>query len=219
VIRTHPLIGQRAVEAGRKRSAVSRIQAEHRDEDTQRKKSRVTVVLMGVAAVALVGGLGTYVKQRQAAAEQDLASRPEAERADVAIKNWQPDQKPRARRRGGRTAGQAPGQVAGQDEFSEVTNLGDVSEGGGDETLSEDKIQAVMMRHYRELVPCVRGGAGIQEINIEFIVLGTGRVSAVRVNSQRTGSLHGCVQQKMQSFAFPPYNGKKTVASWSLSLR
>jgi hypothetical protein len=101
--------------------------------------------------------------------------------------------------------------------------MGDVSQGGADEILSDRTIQTVMMGNYRKLVPCLmeekRRSPGLKDMDLEFIVGGNGKVSAVKVNGQRQGAFPGCVLNRMQSFNFPKYNGSRTIASWSMSLR
>ena len=80
-----------------------------------------------------------------------------------------------------------------------------------------------MMGNYRKLVPCLmdekRRSPGLREMDLEFVVTASGRVSAVRVNGQRQGPFSGCVLSRMQSFSFPKYNGAQTIASWSMSLK
>src|SRR5262249_54065568 len=87
----------------------------------------------------------------------------------------------------------------------------------------DDVIQNVMMGHYRSLVPCVMSerhkNPGLSDVNIDFVVLGTGKVKAVRVNGQGGNSFSGCIHDRMQSFGFPKFNGNKTIASWSMSMR
>jgi hypothetical protein len=60
---------------------------------------------------------------------------------------------------------------------------------------------------------------GLSDIALDFVVRGTGKVSAVKVNGQRGGPFASCVLGRMQSFGFPKFNGNKTVASWSMSMR
>ena len=60
--------------------------------------------------------------------------------------------------------------------------------------------------------------SGAREIAMDFVVRGNGKVSAVKVNGQRSGALPGCILGRMQSFNFPKFNGSKTIASWSMSM-
>jgi hypothetical protein len=78
-----------------------------------------------------------------------------------------------------------------------------------------------MMKHYRGLVPCLMAerhkNPGVSEMSVDFVVRGTGKVSAVKVNGQKGGSFANCVLGRMPTF--PKYNGNKTIASWSMSMR
>jgi len=215
-IKEHPLLGEFSVEAARKLEAVRRVQSDHQLERIERKKGRATVFIIGAAVVAIGAGLGIYLKNRKAVVDEVLSSRTDEGDIDAFIKRFKldvPKRKATARR----------GSSRGADDFSGVTNLGDVTQGGADEILSDSKIQQVMMNNYRKLVPCIiderRRNSGLSTIELEFVVLGAGRVPAVRVNGQQKGPFPACVLGKMQSFAFPPYNGKKTIASWSMSMR
>lgn len=218
-IKEHPLLGEFALDAERKLEAVRRAQADHVQEHVERKKSRATVAIVGVAVVALGLGLAFYLKNRKAAQENVLAERVSESDVDEFLKNVKLDiaQKKRvATRRGGPGGGRS-------DDFSGVTNFGDVTQGGGDEILSDQLVQKVMMGNYRKLVPCImaerRQNSRLSEVDIEFVVLGSGKVSAVRVNGQQRGVFPACVLGRMQSFGFPSYNGKKTIASWSMAMR
>jgi hypothetical protein len=102
-------------------------------------------------------------------------------------------------------------------------NLGDVSQGGGgDDILSESVVQSTMMSNYRKLVPCImterKHNPSLHDVDMEFVIVGTGKVKAVRVNGQSGGGFPSCILGRMQSFNFPTFNGKKTLASWSMSL-
>jgi hypothetical protein len=61
----------------------------------------------------------------------------------------------------------------------------------------------------------MHSGAG--EMSVDFVIRGTGKVSAVKVNGQKSGSFAQCVLGRMPTF--PKFNGSKTIASWSMSVR
>jgi hypothetical protein len=81
-------------------------------------------------------------------------------------------------------------------------------------------IQDTMMGHYRGLVPCLmserKHNPGLNEMSLDFVVRGNGKVSAVKVNGQK-GSFASCILSRMPTF--PKFNGSKTIASWSMSMR
>jgi serine/threonine protein kinase len=108
-------------------------------------------------------------------------------------------------------------------EFSDVTNLGDASEGGGDETLDQAVVQRVMTQNFKVLVGCIaeerRRNSSLHAVDMDFVIKGTGQVSAVKVNGSTSSAMASCMYGKMQSVAFPKFNGAKTHASFSLALK
>jgi serine/threonine-protein kinase len=217
----HPQLGDFARSAERRLEQQRRVQAEHAHENVERKKSRATLFILGGAVIVVLGGLGLFLAKRESAKESELASR--AGEADVdeflkAIKVDFPTTKRPTSRRVSRGGG---GKT--DDPFSTTQNLGDVSQGGAEEILSDSQIQAVMMNNYRKLVPCImderRRNPGLGEMDLEFLVTGAGKVTAVKVNGQQKGPFPSCVLGRMASFPFPKYNGSKTIASWSMAMR
>jgi hypothetical protein len=205
----------------RKLEQMRRAKAEHSHEATEKKKSMATVVIAGVAVAVVGGGLALYLMTRQAADSGKLATREEEAEIDSFLKDVKLDfQTAHVAKR---TAGHhASG--GGSDEFNNDMNIGDVTKsGGGEDTLDDNVIQRVMMGNYRSLIPCLMAekhkNPGLGDMSIDFVVRGTGKVSAVKVNGQRGGAFPGCVLARMQSFNFPHFNGSKTIASWSMSVR
>jgi hypothetical protein len=216
----HPQLGDFARQAERRLEQVRRARAEQATQTVERTKHRATWVIISAAVVVLGGGLTFFLLNREAASESELASRAGEGDIDAFLKGVKvefPGSKRPVVRRASRTADSKG------DPFSAATNLGDVSQGGADEILPDRTIQTVMMGNYRKLVPCLmdekRRSPGLREMDLEFIVAGSGKVQAVKVNGQRQGPFPGCVLARMQSFNFPKYNGSRTIASWSMSLR
>ena len=214
-IKDHPLLGEFALDADRKLEQMRRAQAEQAHEHVERKKGRATRLILGTVVIALAGGLAFYITQRKAAEDDPLSMRIADDDVEAFIQNARFEftkKKPSVTRRGGKG-----------DDFSNNVSLGDVSQGGGDDILSESVVQRVMMQNYRKLVPCImterKHNPGLADVDLEFVVLGSGKVSAVRVNGQRSGPFPQCLLGRMQSFGFPSFNGKKTLAAWSMSMR
>ena len=59
--------------------------------------------------------------------------------------------------------------------------------------------------------------ASVSTMSVDFVIRGTGKVSAVKVNGQKGGSFASCVLGRMPTF--PKFNGSKTIASWSMSMQ
>jgi len=225
-VKEFPGLGEFTKSAERKRERERRARAEQAHESVEKKKSVVTFVIVGAVLVGVLGAIALYVMSRKEADGGKLASREEEAEVDAFLKdvkiNFAKASVAKKGSGGGHHA--SSGGAASDSEFNNDMNLGDATKaGGGDETLDDDVIQKVMMGNYRSLVPCImaekRKEPGLSDIALDFVVRGTGKVSAVKVNGQRGGPFAGCVLGRMQSFGFPKFNGNKTVASWSMSMR
>ena len=226
-VKEFPGLGEFTKSAERRREQARRARAEQTHESTEKRKSLATFFIGGVAVLGVLGGVGYYVLSRQSSDGGKLASREEEAEVDAFLKDVKINfaaahvakkAQPGARHSGG-------GSTAANDaEFTNDMNLGDATKaGGGDETLDDNVIQKVMMGNYRSLVPCIMAERhktpGLSDISLDFVVRGTGKVSAVKVNGQHGGPFAGCVLGRMQSFGFPKFNGNKTIASWSMQMR
>jgi serine/threonine protein kinase len=215
-IKDHPQLAEYCRVVERKLEAQRRTEAEQVHEHIERRKGRWTLAIFGIAILVVAGGLLFFLKGRKAAQEATLASRvSEADvdkfLKDVKIEFAKPKRSGGSGHRGGGIAGRA-------EDFTNNMDLGDVSQGGGDAILDEGTIDRVMRSNYRKLVPCAMQG-GLRTVEIDFVVQPTGRIKAVQVNGQRKGGVPVCVLNQMQSFGFPSYKGKNTIASWSMSFR
>jgi hypothetical protein len=221
-VKDFPALKEFTKVAERRLEQMRRAKAEHSHEATEKKKSMATVLIVGVALAAVGGGLALYLMSRKAADGGQLASREEEAEVDSFLKDVKLNfQTAHVAKRG---SGGHHASGGGNDEFNNDMNMGDVTAAsGGDETLDDGVIQRVMMGNYRSLIPCLMAekhkNPGLTEMSIDFVVRGTGKVSAVKVNGQRGGGFPSCVLGRMQSFNFPKFHGSKTIASWSMSVR
>jgi hypothetical protein len=218
-VKEYPGLGDLAKRAHRHLEQNRRAQAEQRSAKSEKKKSFATTMIVTLVVAAVLGGVAFYViSRRDSTGGGRLASREEEAEIETFLKGVKLGGLKASVRRGGhRSPGVASGGSA--EDFNNDATFGDASKGfaEGDQTLDDNQIQTTMMANYRKLIPCVVHG-GVSEIAMEFVVRGTGKVSAVKVNGQRTGALPGCLLGRMQSFNFPKFNGSKTIASWSMSM-
>lgn len=220
-IQEHPQLGDFARQAQRSLEHARRAEADQSLAHQEKNKSRATLVVVGAAAAVVLAGLALYVVNRQNQQEGTLASRAEEEDINAFLKNVKIEFTQPQRARSARRAGGGAGRAG--DEFNSGMVLGDASKGGGDAVLDDGTIQKVMMGNYRKLVPCImearRSSPGLSSIDLEFVVRGSGDVSAVKVNGEQKGALPSCVLGRMKTFGFPKFDGAKTIASWSMALR
>jgi serine/threonine-protein kinase len=217
-LREHPQLVEFTRLTERRLEAQRRAQADQAHEHVERKKGRWTIFIIGAAVVSIGAGLAWFIHQRVASKVDVLASRVSEADVDAFLKDVKISF-PEHKRAGGVRRGGPGGGVAGRaEDFNNNMDLGDVSQGGGDAILDEGQIDRVMRANYRRLVPCIMG-KGVPSIDVDFVVQPTGRVRAVRVNGQGKGPLPMCILNQMQSFGFPTYKGKNTIANWSMSIR
>jgi hypothetical protein len=222
-VKDFPALKEFTKVAERRLEQMRRAKAEHSHEATEKKKSVATMLIVGVALAVVGGGAALYLMSRKAADGGQLASREEEAEVDSFLKDVKLNFQTAHVAKRGSGGHHSSGGGAG-DEFNNDMNMGDVTAaGGGDETLDDGVIQRVMMGNYRSLVPCLMAekhkNPGLSEMSLDFVVRGSGKVSAVKVNGQRGGAFPSCVLGRMQSFKFPSFHGSKTIASWSMSVR
>ncbi len=223
IVDTHTQDKRRVREHARLRQAATAADAmmaekeRQKSDDAERSSTRKKVVtLLGVAVAVIglgAGGTVFYLSQLKPRIEQKVIEKDPDIKWDVSLKVDPPEKKKTRRPK----VGGKPG------EFDEVTNLGDASSEGGDETLDPATVQRVMAQNYKVLTGCIleekRRNPDLKSVEMDFIVRGAGNVSAVKVNGHLTGALPECLHAKMQTVQFPKFNGTKTHASFTMNLR
>ena len=200
-----------------------RAHAEIKHEKSEKAKRAFTLVIVSIALLAIAGGGGWYVLTRKAADKTTLAERSEDAEIDAFLKDvklsFQKASTVKHGRRPPRAAARSRATATSATTRTSATPASTAR--GGDELLDDQVIEETMMKHYRGLVPCLmqerHKNPGVSEMSVDFVVRGTGKVSAVKVNGQKSGSFANCVLGRMPTF--PKYNGNKTIASWSMSMR
>jgi eukaryotic-like serine/threonine-protein kinase len=207
----------------RHREQNRRAAADQRQESVDKKKSIFTFIVVLVALAAAVGGVGLFYLTRKPKDEAKLATREEEAEIDAFLKDVKLSfVGAHVAKRGAAHHGGGSSSAANDGDFSNDSNFGDASKyaSAGDEVLDDGVIQETMMGHYRGLVPCLmserKHNPGLSEMSLDFVVRGNGKVSAVKVNGQK-GGFASCILSRMPTF--PKFNGSKTIASWSMSMR
>jgi serine/threonine-protein kinase len=218
-VKDHPVLRQLVLEAEARLAEKQREESERAER--QKQRGRVVVLLGAILLIVLGvgGGVTWYVlnmkpKEKIIVKEKTIDDLDFLKGLEITMKVDPPPPK---------TPGVKKKRPGGKNEFSDVTNLGDASDGGGDETLDQSQVQRVMTQNFKVLVGCIseerKRNPGLKSIDMDFIIKGTGSVSGVKVNGQTSSPLATCMYGKMQSVAFPKFNGSKTHASFSLNLK
>jgi serine/threonine protein kinase len=217
-VQDHPQLRPLVLQATAKLEEKARQDAD--DADRRKHRGRI-VMLVGAMFVVVCGTLGFgywYGKQHhwfeQKIVKEVVHDDEWLKGIEISMKVDPPPAKQKIRR---------PKKNGRPGEFEEVTNLGDASSEGGDEQLDQAVVQRVMTQNFKVLVGCIseerRRNPALHNVDMDFIIKGTGNVSAVKVNGQTGSPLAGCMYGKMQTVAFPKFNGQKTHASFSLALK
>jgi serine/threonine-protein kinase len=217
----HPYLSHFVTDAIIKREERRRLEADRQLERKEKRRSVAMIaVFLGLAGVTVAGVL-LWMHKHQAPSVVVVEKKvvdSELEQILKGLSFEMPKATIRSRKPGkGGKHGPIP------DDFDEPTRLGDASQEGGDEQLTPEQIQSSMNARGKPLALCIaeerRRNPGIHDIDLEFIVHGSGQVSAVRVNGQKGTPIATCMLQKMRAIPFPHYSGPKTVAGFSWKLK
>jgi hypothetical protein len=205
---------------------MAREQAQSREaESKSRSAERGKGLLFGLIALGVLaaagGGVWYFLKHAKATNEASSTVVAGADDLDVSSIKIETTVETPAGAKSGRRRGRGGGR--NRDSFDGPVNLGDLSSGGGDEQLSQEQINAVMRSRIGSLAPCMgaerRRDPSFRSLSMDFIVRGSGQVSAVRVNGSDNSALAGCMRGRMSGFRFPKFNGARTVATFNMSLK
>jgi serine/threonine-protein kinase len=212
-VEDHPLLHDLVQAATQRRDDARRANAEMVvvKQDKRKGITLYAVIALG-AAVLLVGGYFGIKKLKGAEKKNvnhEIASLDSSEiHVKIAfVPNKPPPQRPKS-------TGPRPPRPPGGDPggFDDDLDLGDASQGGGSERLSNDQMNAVIQAHGGSLARCVGGGSA----TIELIILGNGRVSGVRVDGSVNSPLANCLRRAFGGMQFPSFNGPRTKATFQI---
>jgi len=225
-VKDFALLGDLSRTSERRLEQQRRAHAEIRHEKTEKRKSAFVTFVAAILIVVVGGGLGWYILSRKGTEATKLAERDEEADIDAFLKNVKANfsaaHVTNRASGGGHHASRGGGGPAGDGDFSTDQNFGDASKyaSAGDEVLDDGVVEETMRNHYRGLIPCLMSerhkNASVSTMSVDFVIRGTGKVSAVKVNGQKGGAFASCVLGRMPTF--PKFNGSKTIASWSMSM-
>jgi len=219
-VEDHPLLHDLVMGAAQKRDDARRAHAEHVVVKQDKHKGLALFGFIGLGVVVVV--LGAFfvikaVKGSDKRANRDEIASLESGKITAEIKLVDTPKRPP--RDPNRPRGPRPPRAAGSGGggFDDALDLGDAEDGSESETLDNSQINPVLQRYGGKLGGCL-ARSGERHGSIEFIVKGSGKVSAVRVNGSESSGLAGCVRGVMSGMQFPSFNGPRTRASFDMSI-
>jgi len=213
-IKVHPLFKEFTQEVVRRREAQRRALAESATETTEKRKSRV-MLIVGIVAVSVIAlGVGSVlIYQGITRKKKGMSKRGGDGDSDYIGSAEDPTgmkrRRRRRRRRGGRSGGTGLDmEVAGMDSF----NFGGMH--GGQERLSPSVIRSIIDRRKNRVGNCMIS-AGAKSIRVIVHVRGNGKLGYVGTSPKGAA---GCVRRALSGLRFPKFNGSVTKGSYYLSM-
>jgi hypothetical protein len=231
-VKDHPQLREMVMQAETRMAEHHRQQME--DQEKRSHRGKITS-LLAVAVFAVIGiGVGIFFYSKKATDAEAKRKTQETELLAAQVKSEQQLAQflsgveinmkvdpPAAKPAGPKKSRSRKG--GSNNQYSDVTNLGDASDGGGEESLDQSVVQGVMKSNFKVLVGCIleerRRNPSMHNVDMDFIIKGTGNVSGVKVNGSTESAFAHCMLGKMQTVSFPKFNGAKTHASFSLSMK
>jgi hypothetical protein len=223
-VEAHPLLRDLVLATAHLRDDRARV---HVEQTVVKQEKRKGLALYGFLAIAVAAlGIGAWFVLsvlkvgQQASASQHTGLIAASDVAGIKVGGAKAVDDREAQRRHRASRGHAAAPRSG-DKFDEALSFDMADESVGDERLDESQINGVLARHGASLGRCLReesGRGGARQAEIDFVVLGSGKVSAVRVNGDSASGLTQCVRGALAAMQFPSFNGPRTRASFSMSL-
>ncbi len=223
-VETHPLLRDLVLASAHIRDDRARAHVEQTVVKQEKRKGMALYgfLALGVAALAIGAWFVFSVLKvgQQASASQHTGLIATSDIGGIKVGGAKAvdDREAQRRHRATRGHGAAP---KGGDNFDQALSFDMADDSVGDERLDESQINGVLGRHGAQLARCLReesGRGGARQAEIDFVVLGSGKVSAVRVNGDSGSGLTQCVRGALAAMQFPTFNGPRTRASFSMSL-
>jgi serine/threonine-protein kinase len=219
-VEDHPLLHDLVMAAAQRRDDARRAHAEHVAVKTDKKKGFALFGFIGVGVITLVvGGIFIVKAVKAGDKKQERGGIASLEGAEIKFELKLADLPKRPPRDPNRKAGPRVPRASGGGGggFDDALDLGSAEDGEESETLSNSQINPVLQRYGGKLGGCL-SRSGSRTGDIEFIIKGSGKVSAVRVNGSESSPLTGCVRGVMAGMQFPSFNGPRTRAQFSMSI-
>jgi len=199
--------------------------------EVSEKRSGLFKIIVATSIVAVLGGLGTvFALTRQAHREHNVAEADLAnlyETGEIAIEGTAGLLPDPPRHRGGRSGQRRSGGGGGgggsyEDAMNRAVDLGDVTMGASETRLTPAQVSGVMNRHVNSIysrcvLPEVRSGAHLGEVQVDIAIAGNGSVLGASVRPGSNG-FQGCVSRAVQSVRFPTFGAPRMGARYRFSV-
>jgi serine/threonine-protein kinase len=185
-------------------------------------------VIMIVVLVAIAGGLGIYFWSRQtagtsAATPDQLADLFAAGRIEIKgnagilpVPRGGFRRGPGRPGGGGARPGAGGGALSYEDAMNQAVDLGNVEQGGGEQTLTAAQVAGTMNGNVRRFARCIGVDPSVRSVSMSLAIAGSGSIVGVSVSSG-SPAFKQCVASTARGIRMPPFSAPRMGASYSFS--
>jgi len=190
------------------------------------KRANLIKIAFGSILILVVSALGYWFISTRPAARPVITLRGEVgdlyDGTSLRIEEGSSDTGRGRPSRGGRRAGHAKGGGGGgqgsstggsyEDVMSSPLEMGDVSQGGGEQRLTTDQIARVFNQRLNSFQPCVQQeiarGQSVRSVTMDLAIVGSGKVAGVSVH-QGSEPFRRCISGKAKVLSFPQFSAPR----------
>lgn len=204
-------------------------QALAKSVQTEKHGNAAKILLAVIVLFVIAGGAGVYFWSRQAAGTSDatpdeLADLFAAGRIEIkGAAGILPVPRGGYRRSGGRPgAGGGAGAVGPggsltyEDAMNQAVELGNVEQGGGEQTLNAAQVAGTMNGNVRRFARCIGIEGASHNVSMSLAIAGSGQIVGVSVSSG-SPAFQQCVASTARGIRMPPFSAPRMGASYNFS--
>ena len=221
-VEEHPLLSQRVMDAKLRRDDQRRAEFETDNVKQDKKRNIWTIaIIVGLLSVLAVGAYFLVSKLSEDKSDDVVAIEGlDGNKVNVTISFPKAPSKksgPKSKRNGKSKKNGSSSSSSSSDGWDDSLSFDMSKGGGGSEKLDSSQINPVLNKKIGKMGRClIKNGGG--KAAVDFIILGTGKVSQVRVNKSTSSGLSNCIKGIMKSMSFPTFNGPRTKGNFEISL-
>jgi hypothetical protein len=199
-----------------------------KSETTEKRGNAAKLVIIIAVLVAIAGGLGIYFWSRQtagtsAATPDELADLFAAGRIEIkGNAGILPAPRGGFRRGPGRPGAGGARPVGGggnqsyEDAMNQAVDLGNVEQGGGEQTLTAQQVAGTMNGNVRRFARCIGIDPATRSVSMNLAIAGNGSIVGVSV-SNGSPAFKQCIASTARGIRMPPFSAPRMGASYNFS--
>jgi hypothetical protein len=216
-VEQHPLLAELVEAAAQKRDEERRASAEASQAVQEKRRGLALYGFIGAGVLGLGAGAYFLVSKLSADSGAERSAAVAAlEEASLNARISFPTVGTKSKRKTGKGGGaRKAGADPGFDDTLDLDMAGDDEEES--ERLDAAQVNPVLQKNGGKLAGCL-SSTRTRQASIDLIILGSGKVSAVRVNGETGTELAACVRRVLGAAQFPTFRGNRSKFNFDIDL-